>query len=65
MHLVSFQHFPSSQSQAFTSWLFSKEHPHAPIKQVFGKPSADLQQLIVVTVPPESVHAFSNSDFLG
>jgi hypothetical protein len=65
VHLVPSQHFPSSQSQTFTSWLFSKEHPHAPTKQVFGKPSADLQQVIVVTSPPESVHAFSNSDFLG
>jgi len=27
---------------------------------VFGKSLADTQQRLVVTVPPESVHAFSN-----
>jgi hypothetical protein len=42
-----------------TLWLFSAEQPHAPIRHVFGKSCADRQQLAVVTVPPESVHAFS------
>jgi hypothetical protein len=36
--------------------LLSVEQPHAPIKQVFGKSSADLQHSRVVTVPPDALH---------
>jgi hypothetical protein len=50
------QHFPSPQSQTFTSLLLSGEHPQAPIKQVFGKSATDLQHNPVVTVPPDALH---------
>jgi hypothetical protein len=55
---VPSQH-PSPQSQIFTSWLFSGEQPHAPIKHVFGKSPACRQQRPVVTVPPEFMHCSS------
>jgi hypothetical protein len=59
-HFVPSQH-PSPQSQIFTSLLFSREQPQAPIKQVFGKSPVDLQHIPVVTVPPESRQSLSCS----
>jgi hypothetical protein len=58
-HELPFQHLPSPQSQTLTSWLFSREHPHAPIVQLFGKSPEERQQMDVETVPPEFTHACS------
>jgi hypothetical protein len=50
---------PPPQSHTETSWLFSGEHPQAPIVQVFGKSLAEPQQSRVTTVPPDSAQSCS------
>jgi hypothetical protein len=65
LHAVPSKHLPVPQSQAFTGWLLEGEHPQAPMRQRFGKSLAEPQQLMVVTLPPELMHACSSADMVG
>jgi hypothetical protein len=65
LHAVPSKHLPVPQSQALTGWLLVGEHPQAPMRQRFGKSLAEPQQLMVVTLPPELMHACSCADTVG
>jgi len=57
VQVVPFQHIPVPQAQKAFDALEAGAQPHAPTAHVSGKSVALEQHIIVVTVPPEAVHA--------
>lgn len=59
IHFVPSKHWPVGHSHVFTEWLFNGEHPHAPIRQLFGKSPLLKQHRLEPIVPPLSVQLFA------